>query len=111
MKKIFLLTVLILFGCDKQKEIPKGILGKEKMVALELEFQLLEAKLKVLNISQDSADVLYDFYSKGILDNEEVAKEDYEKSYEYYMTDIEGMDEVYEVVIDSLSLRERLGTD
>lgn len=111
MKKIFLLTVVILFGCDKQKKIPEGILSKDKMVALEIEFQLLEAKLKVLNISRDSGEVLYDHYSNEILENEEVEREVYEKSYVYYMKDIEGMDEINEVVIDSLSLRERLGKE
>ena len=42
---------------------------------------------------------------------EEVEREVYEKSYKYYMNDINGMDEIYEVVIDSLSLRERLGQE
>ena len=108
MKKIFLLTAVIFFGCDQKRTIPDGILKQEQMVSLEIEFQLLESRLKVLNLTNDSATVLFEHYRNEILEKEEVELEVYERSYRYYMEDIELMDEIYEVVIDSLSLKERL---
>jgi len=111
MKKIFLLTAIILFGCQKEKKIPAGILSQERMVALEIEFQLLEARLKLLAVDRDSGMILYEVFSKEILEKLEVDRKQYEESYIYYMEDIEGMDLIYAAVVDSLSLRERLGQE
>ena len=80
----------------------------ETMIVVEMEFQLLEARMKTLSIPADSAKVLFEVFSDEIYEELEVDKEHYKKSYKYYMDDIDGMNEIYAAVIDSLSLREAL---
>ena len=88
--------------------MPKDILPMETMIVVEMEFQLLEARMKTLAIPLDSSKVLFEVFSDEIYEKLNVDKTEYEKSYKYYMDDIEGMDEIYAAVIDSLSLREAL---
>jgi hypothetical protein len=108
MKKIFILTVLILFGCGQKKKVPEDVLSIETMIVVEMDFQLLEAQLKSISIPVDSAELLYSTFSEEIYEKHGVEKAQYEKSYTYYMEDIEGMDKIYAAIIDSLSLRQSL---
>ena len=78
------------------------------MIKTQIELQILEAKIGQLRLSKDSSTVLYKVFEERLFDSLNIDREKYARSFEYYMNDIEAMDKIYEAVIDSLSLRERL---
>ena len=78
------------------------------MAEVMQDIYLLEAKVKELNIPVDSAAVIYNHYEKGIFSEHQIDDSLYEISFEYYLNHPELMSEIYAIMVDSLSLRERL---
>ena len=61
------------------------------------------------NYQADTARILFQHYKEEILKKMKVDKENFQKSYEYYMNNVREMDAIYAIVVDSLSLRESTG--
>ena len=114
MRNFFLMTILVCscFACDDKKSKPEGVLPKEKMISFLIDLHIAEARINNLNLRRDSAEKLFhkvedSLFAKNGIDSDTV----YDYSYEYYLKDIKGLDEIYSAVVDSLSLRERLSKE
>ncbi len=106
MKKLFLLTVLLLaISCNSGDEIPKDIMSKEEMVHALIEIRVIEGQVASLNINNDSAQVLYYFLEKRLFKNLELDTASYTKSYDYYVQHPDDFLDITSAVIDSLKLR------
>lgn len=104
----FFLLVMISLSCDKKQTTPKGILPKEKMVGIFIDLHITESKISALNLKRDSSKILFQHYEQEIFKKHEVPEEVYMKSYSYYVENVNDMEQIYDAVIDSLSLRERI---
>ena len=106
MKKSFLIICLILAACSKKDtEIPAGVLSKDQMVRVLIDIHLLESKVKKLNLKVDSSQAVYRHYEQLLLEDLEISREQYDRSLEFYVDEIELLKDIYEEVSDSLLAR------
>ncbi len=106
---ILILAVALGFvttGCDNE-EVPEGILPKEQLTNIMIDFYLSESRLNGYSISKDSARKLFIPYEDSVLMKYGVSDSALQKTYQYYFDHPIELEKIYEVVIDSLSLRER----
>lgn len=108
--KLFYATLILflLVGCDKEQEVPEGIIPPSRMTGILIDIYVSEAKVSAVRVSRDSAASLFKVFEQKIFEKHGVDSVTYQKSYEYYLNNLEKMEEVYGAVIDSLSLKERL---
>ncbi len=59
--------------------------------------------------SPDSTQALYKAYESKIFKKYKVDSVVYRKSFEFYLENTDYLDEIYQAVVDSLSVREKLG--
>nr|WP_262918116.1 DUF4296 domain-containing protein [Pontibacter sp. E15-1] len=78
----------------------------QKMVRILADIHTAEAVIEHNVSYPDTALVLYSEQQADILKKYGVKPQAFEDSYRYYLTHIEEMDKLYEVVVDSLSVRE-----
>lgn len=105
---IFFLLIFLSFSCDKKQATPKGVLPKEKMVSIFIDMHITESKISALNLKRDSSKVLFSHYEQEVLAKHNVTENKYLDSYAYYIENINELESIYDAVIDSLSLRERM---
>ena len=73
---------------------------------------MLESKVKNLSIrSSDSAKVVYDHYEKLLFADFNITEDQYERSFNYYVENLDEFKEVYTAVVDTLMQREKLFKD
>jgi hypothetical protein len=104
------LTAGILSTSCRSKEAKVEILPQDQLVAIMIEFYLAEARLGNLSIKQDSAKMLFIPFEESVLKKYGVSDSVLNKTYQYYFDHPSEMEKIYEVVLDSLSLRERKAT-
>ncbi len=111
MKKYFLIVLIsTLASCGENNEkAPEGVLSKEDMVRILIDVHITEAKVTQKGLPPDSAREAFHKSKEAILQKNHVKSEIFEESYNYYMSNLKGMDEIYSAVVDSLSLREARG--
>ncbi len=108
-KLFYVFLFITLAGCISQtKPVPPGILPKEKMVEYLIDLQITESKITYLNLPQDTVRKFYSRIQKELLQKHHISDSAYYKSLSYYLYDVNGMEDIYSAVVDSLSLRERL---
>lgn len=102
------IILMLLLGCsDKKVQIPEDILSKNKMVDVLIDIHLLESKIKKLYIAGDSSSKLYNHYEKMLFEDHGIKRKEYEKSLEFYVQEIEQLEDIYEQVVDSLMVRDK----
>lgn len=112
-KIIFILLsvvcALLSVSCRTEKP-PIDILATEQLTQIMIEFYLAEAKLSNYSLAQDSAKKLFMPFEEATLKKYGVADSTLKKTYQYYFDRPTELEKIYEIVIDSLSLRERKAT-
>jgi len=105
---IFFLLIIFSLSCQKKQVTPKGILPQEKMVAIFIDLHITESKISALNLKRDSSKMLFSHYEQEVYNKHNVSEDVYRNSYAYYIENVNEMESIYDTVIDSLSLRERM---
>ena len=102
-----LLFCLCLLSCQQQTDDkPANMIPQQKMVRILADIHITEALIE-RNVSYpDTALVLYADKHTGILKKHAVEKQAFESTYRYYLTHLPEMDKLYEIVVDTLSVRE-----
>jgi Domain of unknown function (DUF4296) len=113
-KIIFTILLSLAFTCIfvscRTEKPPKDILASEQLTQIMIEFYLAEAKLGNYSLAQDSARKLFMPFEEATLKKYGVADSTLKKTYQYYFDHPTELEKIYEIVIDSLSLRERKAT-
>ncbi len=106
---LFLLVPLLLTACGHKEQT--GILDKDQMAALLTDFYMKEARMKGGNVTVDSAVLLFTHLRQRYAASHGFPDSIIDASFDHYLKHPVEMDEVFNRVIDSLSLREqRLGS-
>lgn len=92
-----------LFSCSEKKEskTPENILSEEKMSAILIDMNLLEASISLSFIQEgESADNVpqFDVYKKH-----NITKKEFDESFKYYSSKPEKLDKIYERVLNELN--------
>ncbi len=78
------------------------------MAEVMMDVYLLESKVKDLNLKLDSAGEIYKYYENKIWSTHGIDDSLYQLSFDYYINHPEEMSEIYSIMVDSLSLMDRL---
>ena len=107
-KNLFLVALIgLIFSCTNESTNQQEILSENEMAHLLIDIHLLEVKLSKLKVNKDSMRKIYNRFERGILEENGLTKENYERSFEYYMSKPDQMEYIYTMVVDSLNLREQ----
>ncbi len=103
-----LIFIFTLTGCNHERtlsEPPPQLLGKQQMVSFLIDLHLAEAKMNYIEMRKtDSLEIIFRNYEKYLMNQHGLTDSVYLKSYEYYLDHMELMDEIYNDVVDSLSV-------
>lgn len=97
----------ILFFCSEEVEIPADVLPKEKMSAVLSDIHEVESLIQysALERTDSTRTVIYGYY-KTIFQNNKITPEEFKRSFNFYSTHLNLLDEVYEEVLVDLSKRQ-----
>jgi len=105
-KKYLVISLLFFLGACGSEEIvpPNDLVPKEDMINFLLDLHLAEAKINMLALPRDSSKLLYKHYERYLFDKHNLEDSAYYQSFEYYLNEIEVMDEIYGAIVDSLNV-------
>ncbi len=108
MKKVFLILItLAVIGCSSKENIPEKLLTKEQMVMLLIDMHISEGKAFAMNVPQDSSKVLSAIFGNEVLRKHNISESVFIENYNYYLLEIEEMNNIYRAVVDSLNYRQK----
>ena len=108
-KKVFpAAAAFLLFSCGGKSKQFRDILPPETMINMMADLRILEGRVTVLNLGQDSSQNLYKELEKRIFDKYQVDSLTYVKSYQYYLLRPEEALFIADAVIDSLKVRQQI---
>lgn len=104
--RICLCLLLFLLGCKAEKK-ETGILSEQEMVRNLIDITLAEARLNSLPIGRDSANQFFIPFEEKFMKKNNLSDSILMKSYQYYLGHPADLERIYDIVIDSLNLREQ----
>ena len=102
---VMAISVLSLYSCKKPGP-PDGVLSKEELADLMIEFYVAEGRLYTMGIQRDSAMKLFLPFEQSVMKDKKISDETLSKTYKYYLEHPIEFEKVYDSIIDTLSLRE-----
>lgn len=101
---LFVLTLIV--ACQKNEK-PKEVLTQAQLSALLVEVYLAEAKLDAIAKPKDTAIKYFLPFEEKLLKRLNVSDSVLKKTYSYYLEHPKELEQVYDSVIDTLTLREQ----
>ncbi len=101
------LLVLLVSACAQEKPLPPGVLTKTQMVEWMIPVYLAEARVQLLGVNRDSAYRLFVPLQDSLIRRHGYQDTTLMKSYQYYLDNSDQLEIIYDMVIDSLNLREQ----
>lgn len=100
----FVLTLLV--ACQKNEK-PKEVLTQAQLSALLVEVYLAEAKLDAIAKPKDTIIKYFLPYEEKLLKRLNISDSVLKETYAYYLEHPKELEQVYDAVIDTLTLREK----
>lgn len=109
MRYIIILSLCILSAScgKKEEERPADILTKDQMVSILQDIYLTESKISKLSVRFDSSKVIFGLLENDIYKDHGIGDSTYQKSVKYYYNHPDDLLKVYEMLVDSLALKEQ----
>ena len=82
------------------------MIPQPKMVRILADIHTVEAQIEQNITYPDTALMIFNKQQVEVLNKHGVKQEDFKTTYAYYLRHIEEMDKLYEIVVDTLSVRE-----
>ncbi|GAB3195922.1 DUF4296 domain-containing protein [Pontibacter aydingkolensis] len=76
------------------------------MVQVLADIHIAESQVESKVIYPDTALMSFNFREKEIFEEHGVTEQEFRSTYQYYLDNLKQMDELYEIIVDTLSLRE-----
>lgn len=104
MRGFFFLSIIFLAACGSEEpEKPKDVLNSDKFTALMIDVQLIEGiRAQRIDVSERKGKAESFLYAE-VFDKHSITREEFEKTYAYYMKNPKRMEQIYEQVLDSLN--------
>lgn len=108
MKRLFcILFCFSLLSCGtEQPETPENLLSQAQMVQILADIHTAEAQIESQVVYPDTAIMVFNQQEKAIFEKHEVTEQQFRDTYNYYQENLKQMDALYEIIVDTLSLRE-----
>src|ERR1043165_910343 len=94
------------FSCQKEKS-PPGIMTKAQMADWMMALYIGEARLLQLSLPRDTVYKYFVPFRDSLLKSQSLQDSTLRKSFQYYIDNPAELESIYDIVIDSLSLREQ----
>ncbi len=106
MKRYFLIGLLLLTACNAKTTIPEDVLPENKMILILSEIHMAETEIQNINFkSVDSSYALQRAWEIKIMKKFKTDTATYNRSYKFYLTHVEYMQDIYTAVADTLQKR------
>ncbi|WP_157447097.1 DUF4296 domain-containing protein [Cytophaga aurantiaca] len=112
-KLIILLGFTVLFSCSSETELdvkPDDLISEEKMIDVLIDVHITESALSLQNFNRDSSMKLFAYYKEDLFKEHKITEKQFQNSYDYYAKHSKEFDHMYEIVIDSLKVKEATGS-
>lgn len=76
------------------------------MVQVLADIHMVEAQVEMSVPAPDTAVMVFNKYHGEIMQRYEITPEEFKRSYQYYARNLEEMDKLYEIILDTLTARE-----
>lgn len=97
------LLISVFISCGKKTvSIPSDVLPKKQMIEVMTDVQLAEAAKDVAMSEDKTKNTIQEYYA-FIFNKHRITKEQFQKSFDFYKTHPELMEEIYSEVINRLS--------
>jgi len=107
-KLTYIIAILTILSCSGKEDRPKGILAPEKMAIVLSDIYLAEHKASSIGLTEDSSKVVLHHYELKIFEEHNTNDSIYKESFKYYLDHPDKLESVYDIVIDTISLREQV---
>lgn len=82
------------------------------MIKVLMEIHLLEARIDEVSIvPKDSVQLVYEHYENLLFDSLDISQEQYEISFNYYLSNPKEFEKIYSAVVDSLLQKEKIAKE
>ncbi|MEJ8801891.1 DUF4296 domain-containing protein [Pontibacter sp. H249] len=108
MKRLFyILFCFSLLACgNNEDKTPANLLPQEKMVQVLTDIHIAEAQIESKIVYPDTALMVFNHQEKEIFKKHGITEQEFRDTYNYYKENLKQMDKLYEIIVDTLSLRE-----
>lgn len=97
-----------MFACQTKQD-NQGLIPKDKMARILIRIHLAEAKSNFYQFKTiDSSKIMFSNYKDELLKKEGVSPIAFDSSYNYYSRNVNDFNQIYTMVIDSLTIREAM---
>jgi len=96
----------LISSCAKDEK-PQAILSHDEMIHLLRDIYILENKAERTGVSQDSIKIVFDSLKVRLFKQKGVSDSLFKISFDYYADRPKELEEIYTVMIDSISLQEQ----
>jgi len=107
-KKVFLALLIICACTETKQEPPENLLSEAQMVAFLIDTHMLEGQRQAARVSKDTTAHIYREFEVELYEKHQIDSQQFIDSYHYYLANVEQLSDIYDAVIDSLSLREKV---
>lgn len=105
---VCLVFISLFSSCYEQKRLseePEDLLPPDKMISFLVDLHLAEAKMGYGGMRDaDSLEIVFRNYEYHLFDKHNIKDSAYYHSYEYYLSNMDQLYEIYSSVVDSLSV-------
>lgn len=101
-----------LLSCSSETALdvkPADLISEEKMIDVLIDVHITESALSLKNFHRDSSLKLFAYYKEDIFKEHQISEKQFQESFDYYAKHSAQFDHMYEVVIDSLKVKEATG--
>lgn len=102
-----MLILICWLGACTQNKKPKGVLDEKQLADLMVEIYTGEARMTNLSLLNDSAIKLFRPFEEALFQKRGIPDSIMKVTFRYYVEHPVELERVYDVVIDTLSLREK----
>lgn len=81
------------------------IMSEDAMTRYLIDLHIAEAQVQNLRLKKDSSDMVFGLYEKHLLETNGLTDSLFIRSYNYYLENPQLMENIYESVVDSISVR------
>lgn len=104
---VVFLSLLCLFSCSNSTQAPKDLLSQDVLIAVWKDIVIAEGFIDEMRYqNQDTANSDFYILERGIFEKYEIDSAQYRTSLDYYSRDINLLDSLHQILVDTLSFRE-----
>ncbi|MGM0581935.1 MAG: DUF4296 domain-containing protein [Bacteroidota bacterium] len=107
-KLIYIIAILTIVSCSGKEDRPKGVIPPEKMALILSDIYQAEYMSSNIGLKQDSAKVVLRHYELKIFEDHDTNDSIYKESFKYYLEHPDQLETIYDIVIDTVSLRDQV---